>query len=142
MARVLAVLLSVYLLARFLDLRHRGALALVLEPRLETWLFWLEILLMLVPLLLLLRRAVRLSPDALYASAVMVIFGFVAHRLNVSITGMEAGSGTSYFPKWTEVMVTLAIIALGFAIFRFAAKYFPVFPEEAPPPLPAPAAGD
>jgi Ni/Fe-hydrogenase subunit HybB-like protein len=142
MARVLAVLLSAYLLVRFLDLRHRGVLALVTEPRLETWLFWLEILLMAVPVLLLFRRSVRLSSDALYASAVMVIFGFVAHRLNVSITGMEAGSGTSYFPKWTEVMVTLAIIALGFAIFGFAAKNFPVFPEEAPRPLPAAAAGD
>jgi Ni/Fe-hydrogenase subunit HybB-like protein len=142
MARVLAVLLSVYLLLRFVDLRHRHVLARVAEPRLETWLFWLEILLMLVPLLLLFRRSVRLSPDALYASAVMVLFGFVTNRLNVSITGMEAGSGTTYFPKWTEVMVTLAIIALGFAIFRFAAKSFPVFPEESPRPLAAPAAGD
>jgi len=142
MARVLAVLLSVYLLLRFVDLRHRGVLALVAVPRLETWLFWLEILLMLIPALLLFRRSVRLSPGALYASAVMVIFGFVAHRLNVSVTGMEAGSGASYLPKWTEVMVTLAIIALGFAIFRFVAKNFPVFPEESPRPLVAPAAGD
>jgi Ni/Fe-hydrogenase subunit HybB-like protein len=55
---------------------------------------------------------------------------------------MEAGSGTSYLPKWTEVMVTLAIIALGFAIFRFAAKNFPVFPDEALRALLAPAAGD
>ncbi len=142
MARVLAVLLSFYLLLRFVDLRHRGVLNLVVEPRTETWLFWLEIALMLVPLLLLFRRAVRLSPDALYACAVMVLFGFVANRLNVSITGMEAGSGTSYLPKWTEVMITLAIIAAGFAVFRFVAKQFPVFPEETPRAVLAPAAGD
>ncbi len=142
MARVLAVLLSFYLLLRFVDLRHRGVLNLVVEPRTETWLFWLEIALMLVPLLLLFRRAVRLSPDALYACAVMVLFGFVANRLNVSITGMEAGSGTSYLPKWTEVMVTLAIIAAGFAVFGFVARYFPVFPVEAPRAALAPAAGD
>jgi Ni/Fe-hydrogenase subunit HybB-like protein len=130
MARVLAVLLSVYLLARFLDLEHRGALALLREPRTETYLFWLEVSLLAVPMRLLFRRHVRADPGALYASAVMVIFGFVANRLNVSVTGMEAGSGTSYLPRWTEVAVTLAIIALGFAIFRTAARYLPLFVAE------------
>jgi len=130
MGRVLAVLLSVYLLVRFADLRHRGALALLQEARTETYLFGLEILLMAVPVLLLFRRHVRASPTALYACAVMVIFGFIANRLNVSITGMEAAAGLTYIPRWTEVMVTLAIIALGFAIFRFAAKYLPIFEEE------------
>lgn len=132
MGRVLAVLLSVYLVIRFLDLRHRGVLSLLLENRTETYLFILEIALMLLPMLLLFRRHVRMQPGALYACAVMVIFGFVAHRLNVSVTGMEAGSGTSYIPKWTEVAITLAIIALGFAIFRFAAKHLPIFAEERP----------
>jgi len=59
----------------------------------------------------------------------MVIFGFIANRLNVSVTGMEAGSGTHYTPKWTEVAVTLSIIALGFAGFRVIAKNFPIFEE-------------
>lgn len=132
MGRVLAVLLGVYLTMRFLDLLHRGALPLLREPRLETYLFALEIALMLVPMLLLFRRHIRTDPGALYVCAVMVILGFVAHRLNVSVTGMERGSGTQYMPKWTEVMVTLSIIALGFAIFRWAVKHLPVFPEERP----------
>lgn len=147
MGRVLAVLLAVYLLLRFADLRHRGALSLLQEARTETYLFGLEILLMAVPMLLLFRRHVRTSPTALYASAVMVIFGFIAHRLNVSVTGMEAAAGVSYIPRWTEVMVTLAIIALGFAIFRYAAKYLPIFEEEKAGALqalgsPAASAGD
>ena len=147
MGRVLAVLLSVYLVLRFLDLRHRGVLSLLQEARTETYLFGLEILLMAVPVLLLFRRHVRTSPTALYACAVMVIFGFVAHRLNVSVTGMEAAAGVTYIPRWTEVMITLAIIALGFAIFRFAAKYLPIFEEKkaaAPQAMPswAPAPGD
>ncbi|HWQ53150.1 MAG TPA: Ni/Fe-hydrogenase cytochrome b subunit [Bryobacteraceae bacterium] len=130
MARVLAVLLSVYLTMRYLDLSHRGALPLLLENRVETWLFGLEISLMLLPMLLLFRRHVRQRPGALYACAVMVLFGFVTNRLNVSITGMEAGSGAAYVPKWTEVAVTLAIVALGFAIFRIVAQYFPIFEEQ------------
>jgi hypothetical protein len=61
----------------------------------------------------------------------MVIFGFIANRLNVGTTGLEAGSGTHYIPKWSEVAVTLSIVAAGFAIFRAIAGNFPVF--EAPP---------
>ena len=130
LARVLAVLLAFYLVMRFLDLAQRGALRLLLEPRIESYLFGLEISLMLLPMLLLFRHHVRWNPWALYACSVMVIFGFVTHRLNVSVTGMEAGSGTHYLPKWTEMAVTLSIVALGFAIFRFVARYLPIFEEE------------
>lgn len=130
LARVLAVLLLFYLVMRFLDLAQRGVLRLALEPRIESYLFGLEISLMLLPMLLLFRRHVRWNPWALYACSIMVVFGFMTHRLNVSITGMEAGSGAQYFPKWTEIVVTLSIVALGFAVFRFAAKYLPIFEEE------------
>jgi Ni/Fe-hydrogenase subunit HybB-like protein len=129
MARVLAVLLSVYLMIRYLDLSHRGALRLLLENRTETWFFGLEISLLILPMLLLYRSHIRQRPGALYACAVMVLFGFITNRLNVAVTGMEAGSGTHYVPKWTEIAVTLAIVALGFAIFRVIAQYFPVFEE-------------
>lgn len=84
---------------------------------------------MVLPMLLLFRQHVRWNPRALYACAVMVIFGFITHRLNVSVTGMEAGSGVSYIPRWTEVALTLSIVAAGFAVFRLAAHYLPVFEE-------------
>lgn len=142
MGRVLAVLLSVYLTMRYLDLSSRGALPLLLENRTETWLFGLEIVLMLLPMLLLYRRHVRERPGALYGCAVMVLFGFITNRLNVSITGMEAGSGVSYVPKWTEVAVTLAIVALGFAIFRVMAQYFPIFEEPGHEKAPAPVTAE
>jgi Ni/Fe-hydrogenase subunit HybB-like protein len=129
LGRVLAVGLAFYLTVRFIDLGKRGALGHILEPRMESYLFGLEISLMLLPMLLLFRRRVRLDPGALYASAVMVVFGFVANRLNVSITGMESAAGVAYLPKWTEVALTLSIIAAGFAIFRFLAAHLPVFEE-------------
>jgi Ni/Fe-hydrogenase subunit HybB-like protein len=135
-ARVLAVVLSVYLWIRFLDLFHRDALRLLSRNRIETWLFLLEIGLMLVPAVLLYQHRIRVRPGALYACAVMVVFGFIANRLNVGTTGLEAGSGTHYLPKWSEVAVTLSLVAMGFAIFRFVAGYFPIFEahsqEEAP----------
>jgi Ni/Fe-hydrogenase subunit HybB-like protein len=67
----------------------------------------------------------------------MVVLGFIANRLNVGITGIEAGSGTHYVPKWSEIAVTLSICAAGFAAFRVIAQYFPIF--EAHPSGHAPA---
>jgi Ni/Fe-hydrogenase subunit HybB-like protein len=130
MARILAVLSSVYLVIRFLDLHRRGALRLVLENRFESYMFALEIALMLLPALLLFRAHVRFRPAALYWCAVGIIFSFVTNRLNVSLTGMEASSGVRYIPKWTEIVVTLSIVAAGFAVFRLAAKHLPVFEAE------------
>ena len=56
--------------------------------------------------------------------------------MNVAITGMLASSGNKYFPKWTEISITLAIIASGFLVFALAVKYLPIFPV---PPLHEPA---
>jgi len=136
-ARVLAVAMSVYLWIRFLDLFHRGAFALLERNRIETWLFLLEIALAVVPTVLLYQAPIRRSPGALYICAVMVVFSFIANRLNVSITGIEAGSGTHYFPKWSEVAITLSLVASGFAIFRVIGQYFPVFEARSAPAAPA-----
>ncbi len=125
--RVLAVVMSVYLWIRFLDLFHRHALPLLARNRIETWLFALEMGLMIVPTALLFFSKVRVRPGALYACAVMVVLSFVANRLNVATTGLEAGSGVRYVPKWSEIAVTLSIVGAGFAIFRVVAHYFPIF---------------
>jgi Ni/Fe-hydrogenase subunit HybB-like protein len=127
MGRVLAVLMAVYLWLRFLDLAHRQVFPLLLRNRTETWLFLLEIALMAIPTVLLFKPRVRLSPGALYACAVMVVFGFIANRLNVGVTALESGSGVHYVPRWSEVAVTLSIVAIGFAIFRVVAQNFPIF---------------
>ena len=127
LGRVLAVILAVNVTFRFTDLARRGALGHLLENQVETWFFALEMSLLILPMLLLFREHVRQRPAALYWSALMVVLGFVTNRLNVSVTGMASASGTTYVPAWTEVAVTLAIIAAGFGIFRLAAKHLPVF---------------
>jgi Ni/Fe-hydrogenase subunit HybB-like protein len=129
MGRLLAVILSFYIVLRFADLATRGSLRYVFEGSLESWLFVVEVLLMLLPALLLFQTRIHENPSSLYGCAVLAVFGFVTNRLNVSITGVERTSGTHYIPRWTEVAVTLAIIAFGFAVFRLAVKKLPIFAE-------------
>jgi len=133
LGRWLVVVLSVYAVLRLEDLLDRGALKLTLRPSYEMYLFWLEISLgLILPLILLLQPKVRMSPGGLYLSAVLVVLGFITNRMNVSITGFERSAGTHYLPKWTELAVTGAIIAAGFALFGLAVKYLPIFPAEEP----------
>ncbi|MBI4892930.1 MAG: Ni/Fe-hydrogenase cytochrome b subunit [Acidobacteria bacterium] len=130
LSRILAVVISVYMALRFLDLIHRGALSTLNQPGMERWLFGLEIVLMAVPMLMFFREKTRENPHSVYLGAVLFLLGFVTNRLNMSTTALEASSGVKYFPKWTELAVTLAIIAAGFAIFRFAVHYLPIFEDE------------
>jgi len=131
LGRVLLVVLGVIAILRFEDLLHRGMLRLTLKPGYEMYLFWLEIgLSVIAPLLLLAQKKIRNRADGLYVTAVFVVLGFITNRLNVSITGLESSAGMHYVPKWTELAITAAIIAAGFALFGMAAKYLPIFPAE------------
>lgn len=128
LGRAMAVTLVVYGLLRFQDLRGRGALLHLREPSTETVLFVLEVVLgVLMPLPLLFLRRVRETREGLFAAAVLVITGFILNRLNVSITGLEGSAGVHYFPKWTEVSVTLSLVGVGFFLFALAVRYLNVF---------------
>jgi len=136
LGRTLLVMLSIYTVVRFQDLFHRDALRLLARGGWETGLFILEMFTAsLIPLALLLIPKVRENPKGLYLSAVICLLGFVTNRMNVAVTGLESAAGQQYFPKWTEIVVTLAIIGVGFLIFALAVKYLPIFRLE-----PAPAA--
>ncbi len=136
-ARIMAVTLAVYLLLRFQDLAWRGVLGLVWVPRSETWLFWLETVLLAFPMAMCFSVRVRSNPQALFGCAVLVVAGFLANRLNVSVTGLDTAAGVHYFPSWMEVAVTLSIVAAGFALFRLAVKWLPVFEAGAHQPAKA-----
>jgi Ni/Fe-hydrogenase subunit HybB-like protein len=137
------VFLAVFLSVRFLDLGWRGSLGYAFRTSgagsYEAGMFWLETALLAIPIFLVALPRVRSNPQALFASSAMAVGGFLANRLNVSTTGLDASSGR-YFPSWMEVAVTMSIVVVGMTVFRFAVRYLPVFqhaphePEKAPQP--------
>ncbi|MBI3585941.1 MAG: Ni/Fe-hydrogenase cytochrome b subunit [Ignavibacteriales bacterium] len=129
--RVAVLVLGVLLTMKIVDLADRHAFSLLMQPRMETYLYWFEISIgVLIPLVLLAIRKVRENQNGLFLSAVMIIIGFILNRMNIAITGMEGWAGVSYFPTWMEITVTLSIVVGGFVIFSLAAKYLSLFKHE------------
>ncbi|MCL4557579.1 MAG: Ni/Fe-hydrogenase cytochrome b subunit, partial [Deltaproteobacteria bacterium] len=71
--------------------------------------------------------AVRTSAKGLFVTSLFVVIGFIMNRLDVAITGVEASSGTTYFPAFGEVMISVFLVTMGFLAFAYAAKYLNVF---------------
>jgi Ni/Fe-hydrogenase subunit HybB-like protein len=131
LGRAMVLMVGVYAILRIQVLARNGVLGELLHPQYEHWMFLLEMGLgVVVPTLLLASRRVRSSERGLAAGAFLVVLGFVMNRLNVSVTGMERASGVHYFPSWMEVIVSLGLVALLFAVFALAVRYLPVFPNE------------
>ena len=76
-------------------------------------------------------KPLRPKPAVLFSGAMMVVvFGVVLNRLNVSLVGLWPYTGQIYFPSWMEVVVTITLVTIGVIAFGLAAKYLPIFPEE------------
>jgi len=141
LGRVLAAVLGVYLVLRVFDLAYRGVIGQAFGFTYEALLFQLEFAVgLLLPLVLLMIPKVRMNTHGLYGSALLVVLGFIAHRLNVSITGFEGAQGGRYVPSLGEALITLMMVAVGFAAFRFCVRTFNVYPEEPHEPAIAPSA--
>ena len=134
-SRVIAPLLALWGLFRVVDLVTHDATPYLFLWREETLSFWLEILLLVVvPVVLLNRERIRNNPQALYRTCSLIVMGFMANRLNVSITGLQASSGVYYVPKWTEFAATLAVLTAAVLAFRCAVIYLDILPKQQPQP--------
>jgi Ni/Fe-hydrogenase subunit HybB-like protein len=133
LARGMVVALGVYGLVRVIVIVNNGAAATLLHPGYEGTMFLLEMVVgVVLPVGLLVIERVRTNPTGLVVAALAAVLGFVMNRLNVSVTGMEAAAGVRYVPSWMEIVVSLGLVALGFALFALAVRHLPVFPEPTP----------
>jgi Ni/Fe-hydrogenase subunit HybB-like protein len=90
-------------------------------------LFWLEnALFVIVPTVIVLRSARRMTTRALFAASFCAVLGFIMHRFNVAVTGMQLIQPRRYFPTWQELVISMSLIALGFAAAGLAVRFLPI----------------
>ncbi|MBI5474103.1 MAG: polysulfide reductase NrfD [Ignavibacteriae bacterium] len=121
-------MLALFFTVRIQDLVARDALKYALEINYQSILFYGELILgVFVPFFMLIIKKVRESKVGLFYSAVLVLLGFIAHRINTAITSMERWPDRLYVPSWQELMITAGLVAFGFVAFSFMSRYFNVF---------------
>ncbi|MEK7263837.1 MAG: NrfD/PsrC family molybdoenzyme membrane anchor subunit [Bacteroidota bacterium] len=131
LGKITVVALSVYLVLKAEDFVNLKLYTQFSSLTFENGMYAFEILGgVLVPLVLLAMPSVRNSKNGVFISSLFVVFGFILNRLNISITGIQQYSNVNYFPHWMEITVTMMMVAIGFAVFHFAAKYLPIFHNE------------
>jgi Ni/Fe-hydrogenase subunit HybB-like protein len=129
-SRVITPLLVIYAIFRFVDMAHEGGLPYLFKPVNETAYFWFEMLLFVaVPIAMFNMKRVRQSPVGLYWASAVTIMGFITNRLNVSITALERATNAGYVPKWSELAVTLMLLAGVVVVFRYAVLYLDILPR-------------
>ena len=123
--------LAAGLLLKIHDFESTGKFIYLTIPSVETYLFYLEIVLgTIIPIYLLSFRKYREDKKWLYIISVCVISGLILNRFNVSVTGLTASSGINYFPSFDEISITLMLLVLVIFAFKVIAKNFAVFINE------------
>lgn len=130
LARPMVAILAIYGLMRLQVILHNGSYADIVHLTYEGKMFIMEFIVgILAPVVLLSIQKIRTSPRGLVGGACLAVLGFVINRLNVSVTGMERAAGVRYMPSLMEVIVSIAIVGLGMAMFALAVRYLPIFPD-------------
>ncbi len=130
LAKAAAWAVAVYGILRIGDLALRVGPASVRAGMLG-WLLIAEIMLgVVIPLVLFTLRASRTRIDGLMAASVFLILGTCLNRFNVSLIGIRAPAGATYFPTPMEIGAIVGIIGFGLLAFVLAAQYLPLFREE------------
>jgi Ni/Fe-hydrogenase subunit HybB-like protein len=134
LAKVIPFILAAYILVKFGDLAGSGELDLLVEWDLEAGLWWLEIIgFAALPMVLFSLRTVRESNGWLLFSSLLVVSGVILSRFAVSLIALgRPDFAESYAPHPLEFAVTVGVVAAGVAAFGLAARYLPLFVEEAP----------
>jgi len=133
MAKIMLGVLAVYLVLRFGDLVIRGALGEAFKPSLVALAFWVENLCFIAPFLLIGSVVARRNPARLFLAGMAIMSGGILLRLNGFLIGYGhyTGSGWTYFPSLTEVMVTVGMFAIEVLGYIIITRRFPVLPREA-----------
>jgi len=127
LAKPLAWVLLIYASIRVFDLIIRGHFATMFTGW-EGVLFFFELTISaLLPAALLFRGIAQRSSRALTLTAIMVVFGFILHRIDVGGVSGISITGASYFPSWQEVVITLGVVAGAVIVFLFFVENFRVY---------------
>lgn len=132
LARIIPIILFIYLAFKVGDLTLRGVWGYVIEGSTQSWVFLIEVGLGVVtPMILLTRDRWRRSPPVLFTAAALAVAGVAMNRIDVFLVAYHPlYADRPYFPSVGEIAVTVGLIAGLVFMYRVLITLFPVLPRE------------
>jgi Ni/Fe-hydrogenase subunit HybB-like protein len=109
-AKILPYVGFFWIIVRIGDLIWRGELSTMFTSGFHSVFFWIEIILVTVPVFLF---CTKLNPRKAFYAALFLCLGGGLYRINVYLIGFDPGPNwTAYFPSVPEFMITFGFICL------------------------------
>ncbi|MEI7085177.1 Ni/Fe-hydrogenase cytochrome b subunit [Pectobacterium versatile] len=121
-------LLVLFVVLRFGELIARDKLGYLWTGDRFAISFWVETLLLLIPVLIFRRKSYRRDPRFLFISALCMVFGAAFWRLNYSLLAYNPGNGYGYFPTSSELLISIGFVAIEVCAYILLIRLLPVLP--------------
>jgi len=122
----MVVVLALFLLLRFADLIISGKIGMMFSSGFLSLIFWIEIALFAVPMVMLMRAKDRLDFAKLLRASIFIMLAGAMYRFDSYIVAYDPGSNWSYFPTLPELLITLGVIAFEIFLYIFIVKRYPI----------------
>ncbi|MFO7524720.1 MAG: Ni/Fe-hydrogenase cytochrome b subunit [Ignavibacteriaceae bacterium] len=127
-AKWVPYLLGFYLIIKIGDLLVRGVILETTTFGTQAVSWWLEVLIgVIIPFVMfIVPNTIKTKSGMLWAST-FVIVGLVWNRLNLAIVGNTVEGWETYYPLWSEVFISIGVVAIGLIVFRWAVENLPIY---------------
>lgn len=119
--------LGAFFVLRVGDVIARGRLPLAFAANRYAVAIWVEVALMLTPLLLLWRAPARRDAGNLFRAAMLILLAGALYRFDTYLLAYRAAPDVHYFPSVPEFLITVGLLALEVLGYIVVVKLFPIF---------------
>lgn len=129
LTKVIDIFLMVFIALRFGELVYHDKSDYLSNFDRYSILFWTEIMLMLLPLLIFHWEKTRNDSRLLFISAVSMLIGAALWRIDYSLIAFNPGEGYHYFPTAEELLISVGFVAIEVCAYILLVRIFPVLPS-------------
>jgi Ni/Fe-hydrogenase subunit HybB-like protein len=122
----MVVVLGLYLLIRFADIIISGKTVLMFTSGMLSIMFWIEIALFAIPMVMLMRAKDRANFATIFKASMLIMLAGALYRFDTYIVAFNPGKNWSYFPTTLEMLITLGTVAFEIFLYIFIVKRYPI----------------
>jgi Ni/Fe-hydrogenase subunit HybB-like protein len=120
------ITLGLFLALRFLDIIFSGKFGLMFTSGFYSIVFWIEIALFVIPMVMLMRAGDRRDFATMLRASIFIMLAGAMYRFDAYIVAYNPGENWSYFPTVLELLITLGVVAFEVFLYIVIVKRYPI----------------